>query len=140
VPRARILRGVSVEYVWRGAFDNSELNALHAEGFGGAVRNDDWRGQVQGHSLGWICARLDDLLVGFVNVAWDGGVHAFILDTVVADDARRRGIATRMVAIAVEKARSAGCEWLHVDYEEQLSKFYIDGCGFRPTPAGVIAL
>lgn len=35
------------------------------------------------HSLGWVCARFDGALVGFVNVAWDGAAHAFILDTVV---------------------------------------------------------
>jgi hypothetical protein len=36
-----------------------------------------------GNSLGWVCARNKDELVGFVNVAWDGGAHAFILDAIV---------------------------------------------------------
>jgi hypothetical protein len=44
----------------------------------------DWQGQVEGHSLGWVCARDGGELVGFVNVPWDGGVHAFIVDTVMA--------------------------------------------------------
>ncbi|MGH3156761.1 MAG: GNAT family N-acetyltransferase [Streptosporangiaceae bacterium] len=42
--------------------------------------------------MGWVCARESGRLVGFVNVAWDGGEHAFILDTVVSAAARRGGI------------------------------------------------
>jgi len=87
-----------------------------------------------------VCAREDGRLVGFVNVAWDGGVHAFVLDTVVAPAAGRRGIGTRLVAIATENARAAGCEWLHVDFEPHLRSFYFDACGFRPTDAGLIQL
>jgi ribosomal protein S18 acetylase RimI-like enzyme len=129
-----------VSYEWRGAFSNPEVNALHAEGFGHLVRDDDWLGQVSGHSLGWVCARRDGELVGFVNVAWDGGVHAFILDTLTAAAARHHGIGTELVAIARDHARAAGCEWLHVDFDGELVPFYFDGCGFRPTQAGLIAL
>ena len=79
-------------------------------------------------------------LVGFVNVAWDGGVHAFILDTLAARSARREGIGTRLVEIATEHARAAGCEWLHVDFDDHLRAFYFDACGFTPTNAGLIRL
>jgi GNAT superfamily N-acetyltransferase len=127
-------------YAWRGDFTNAELNALHAEGFGHGVLDDDWRGQVERHSLGWVCARDGDALAGFVNVPWDGAAHAFILDTLVAAGVRRTGIGTRMIALAVEEARAAGCEWLHVDFDDELSSFYFDSCGFVPTPAGLIAL
>jgi ribosomal protein S18 acetylase RimI-like enzyme len=75
-----------------------------------------------------------------VNVAWDGGVHAFILDTIVAASARHQGIGTRLVAIAADHARNAGCEWLHVDFDDELIPFYFDHCEFRPTNAGLIAL
>ena len=37
-------------------------------------------------------------LVGFVHAVWDGGTHAFILDTVVAAEVGRRGVGTRLVA------------------------------------------
>ena len=129
-----------LEFSWRGAFDNDELNALHAEAFGHTIGDDDWRRQVERYSLGWVCARRGDVLVGWVNVAWDGGVHAFVLDTIVAQAARHRGIGTRLVAMAVEQARLAGCEWLHVDFDDELAAFYVDACGFTPTAAGVIAL
>jgi len=125
---------------WRGRFANDEINALHAEAFGHSVLAEDWWGQVNRHSLGWVCLRRAGRLIGFVNVAWDGGVHAFLLDTMVALDARHQGHAARMVRLAAEKAKAAGCEWLHVDFEPHLKRFYNDACGFRPTDAGLIAL
>jgi ribosomal protein S18 acetylase RimI-like enzyme len=131
---------MDVRYEWRAEFQNAEVNALHAEGFGHPVLDDDWKGQVQRQSLGWVCARDGDQLVGFVNVPWDGGVHAFIVDTLVAARARRRGIGTRMIALAAEKSRFAGCEWLHADFDDELSAFYFDSCGFAATRAGVLAL
>ncbi|HEY1368707.1 MAG TPA: GNAT family N-acetyltransferase [Gaiellaceae bacterium] len=129
-----------ISYAWRGEFENGEVNALHAEAFGHRVLDDDWHGQVANHSLGWVCAREGDELVGFVNVAWDGGVHAFVLDTIVAVKARRRGVGKELVDRAVEGARAAGCEWLHVDFDDDLRAFYFEACGFRPTNAGLIAL
>jgi len=131
---------MTITYEWRGAFDNDAVNALHAEAFGHRVLADDWQAQVRRHSLGWVCARDADRLVGFVNVAWDGGVHAFVLDTMVAADARRRGVGRALVAIAVREARAAGCEWLHVDFDPHLRSFYFAACGFTPTDAGVIRL
>lgn len=78
-------------------------------------------------------------LAGFINVAWDGGSHAFILDTCVRPRYRRLGIATRLVAAARAAAMASGAEWLHVDFEPHLAPFYAK-CGFAPTMAGVIRL
>jgi ribosomal protein S18 acetylase RimI-like enzyme len=129
-----------VTYQWRGDFTNAEVSQLHAEGFEHEATIDDWWGQVSKHSLGWVCARVDDALVGFVNVAWDGGSHAFVLDTLVEVNNRRQGIARELVAEATRQATAADCEWLHVDFENHLSSLYFDACGFTPTPAGVIRL
>lgn len=131
---------MSIDYRWRGDFDNAEVNALHAEGFGHRLFDDDWKTQVYRHSLGWVCARDGEGLVGFVNVPWDGATHAFIVDTLVAGRARWQGVGTRMIALAVTEARAAGCEWLHVDFDDHLAPFYFDACGFTPTNAGTIAL
>jgi len=131
---------MTITYEWRGAFDNHEINVLHAEAFEHRVLADDWQAQVRRHSLGWVCARDADRLVGFVNVAWDGGVHAFVLDTLVPVRARRRGIGVELVKVAEREARAAGCEWLHVDFEDHLRAFYFDACGFAPTNAGLIEL
>jgi GNAT superfamily N-acetyltransferase len=130
----------NITYEWRGPFTNEEVNALHAEAFEHRLVADDWTAKVARHSLGWACARDAAGLVGFVNVPWDGSVHAFIVDTMVARRAARRGFGKRLVAIAVEEARAAGCEWLHVDFEDELRPFYFDACGFQPTNAGLIAL
>jgi GNAT superfamily N-acetyltransferase len=131
---------VMYSYDWRGDFDNAEVNALHAEGFGAGADSTDWSGRVHRHSLGWVCARGQGRLIGFVNVAWDGGVHAFILDTMVSEAVRRQGVGKALLAVATEQARAATCEWLHVDFEEHLRFFYLDAGGFTATGAGVIAL
>jgi hypothetical protein len=43
-------RLMDVTYEWRGDFENAEANALHADGFGHRVLEDDWKAQVQRHS------------------------------------------------------------------------------------------
>jgi GNAT superfamily N-acetyltransferase len=129
-----------VTYVWRGRFDNAEVIKLHAAAFGHGLAAHDWWHQVNRHSLGWVCARDRGMLAGFVNVAWDGASHAFILDTVVAPEVQRQGVGTSLVAVAVSEARMAGCDWLHVDFEDHLRGFYFDGCGFTTTSAGLIDL
>jgi len=131
---------MSITYDWRGPFESSEVEAMHAAGFERPVMDYDWRGQVERHSLGWVTARDGAVLVGFVNVAWDGATHAFVLDTLVDGHRRRQGIGTALVATAVQQARAVGCEWIHVDFDDHLTSFYLESCGFRATPAGVIAL
>jgi len=90
-------------------------------------------------SLVHACAYSGDRVVGYVNVAWDGGIHAFLLDTTVDPKFQRRGIARELVSLVTAEARTRGAEWLHVDYEPKLAAFY-ESCGFRPTAAGLIDL
>jgi GNAT superfamily N-acetyltransferase len=102
---------------------------------------EGWWDRIRGHSLGWVTARAPDgAVIGFVNVAWDGGDHAFLLDTKTHSAFQRTGIGTRLVAVAARNAKAAGCEWLHADFEQDLAPFYLDACGFRRTPAGLIHL
>jgi GNAT superfamily N-acetyltransferase len=134
---------MTVTYEWRGPFDNVELNELHAEAFETRVFDEtewNWVDQVHRHSLGWVVGRDGNRLIGFVNVLWDGLVHAWLQDTMVAKHARHQGVGKALVAIAVDEARQTGCEWLHVDFEGHLRPFYFDACGFKPTDAGLIAL
>jgi GNAT superfamily N-acetyltransferase len=129
-----------ISYQWRGDFATAEVETLHADGFGRTPGEHDWKAQLERHSLGWVCARRGAALAGFVNVAWDGGAHAFLLDTAVARPLRRHGIGTGLVKAAAREAREAGCEWLHADFEDHLGPFYFGCCGFRPTNAGLIRL
>ncbi len=131
---------MDVSYLWRCEFSNEAVNRLHAEAFRHRIFDDDWWAQVNRHSLGWVCATNRAELVGFVNVAWDGALHAFILDTMVASRCQRRGIATHMLALCAREARNARCEWLHVDFGDDLRSLYFDRAGFSSTNAGLIKL
>lgn len=134
--------GGAPQFSWRGEFSNDEVNALHAEAFAHRIYSAtewNWRELVERHSLGWVAARDDRTLVGFVNVLWDGLIHAWIQDVMVANTHRRQGVGVRLVAVARDSARKAGCEWLHVDFDPDLEPFY-RACGFSPTGAGLIAL
>lgn len=129
---------------WRGDFHSDEVNALHAEAFGTrvySVEEWDWKALANRHSLGWVVARDDDsALIGFVNILWDGLVHAWVQDTMVAVAARHQSIGTRLITEAQKGAKAAGCEWLHVDFDDDLGRFYFRACGFTPTHAGLMPL
>ena len=124
---------------WRGQAGDGELVSL-TESYGGRSE-PGWWDRIHPYSLGWVTARAGDgSLVGFVNVAWDGGDHAFLLDTKVRPDHQRRGIGTELVRVASRRAKEAGCEWLEVDFDPGLEPFYYDACGFVPAPAGLLRL
>ena len=133
---ARVTEGIS--YAWRESVTDAEMVDLVVSHGGRAMPG--WWEQIRGHSLGWVSAREDTLLVGFVNVAWDGGDHAFLIDTKTRGDYQHRGIGSLLVRRAVEHAKAAGCEWLHVDFGAELTPFYVEACGFRAMPAGLIHL
>jgi ribosomal protein S18 acetylase RimI-like enzyme len=116
---------------------NEELELLFAAAWGGGKGN--YAGMVLPRSLVHVGAFADNQLVGFVNVAWDGDVHAFLLDTTVHPDFQRQGIATSLVRRAADLSRERGAEWLHVDFDPHLEGFY-RSCGFKPTGAGLIDL
>jgi|SRR5689334_3217793 ribosomal protein S18 acetylase RimI-like enzyme len=128
-----------VRFAWRGEAGDDELATL-TEACGGVAERGRWD-RIRSHSLGWVVARTpESALIGFVNVAWDGGDHAFLIDTKVRPDHRRRGVGTELVRTAARHAQEAGCEWLEVDFEEHLVPFYYQACEFRPTCAGLMHL
>ena len=124
----------------RFAVDDAVLSDLHARAFGNPwTATQPWAQRLERHSVSWVGMFAGPALVGFVHACWDGGAHAFLLDTVVDPDLRRHGIGRRLVEALVDEVTAAGCEWLHVDYEPHLDGFY-RSCGFRPTAAGLVAL
>jgi GNAT superfamily N-acetyltransferase len=135
---------LNFECQWRGEFESTEVDLLHVDAFGtsfDAERCLDWRSTVAAHSLGWVTARDEGgRLIGFANVLWDGALHAWLQDVMVTSPTRSRGVGTRLVAVARDGAARAGCDWLHVDFEEDHRPFYLDACGFRPANAGLIRL
>ncbi|MCM4080271.1 GNAT family N-acetyltransferase [Paractinoplanes hotanensis] len=132
---------MTVSLVVKFPVDDAELTALHARAFdAGPSPIHPWAERLARHALTWIGAYDDDHLIGFIQVSWDGGAHAFLLDTAVDPASRHSGLGTALVVAATREARNAGCTWLHVDFEPHLRLFYLDRCGFRPTEAGLIRL
>ena len=127
-----------VTYASNPAVTNEALIELFANAWP-APREPREFAPVLEQSLGYVCAYRQGRLIGFVNVAWDGGHHAFLLDPTVRSEYQRRGIGTELVRRAAELARAKGTEWLHVDYEPRLAEFY-QKCGFRKTDAGLLKL
>jgi GNAT superfamily N-acetyltransferase len=124
---------------WCGPLTDDEMVDLVASYGGTPVPG--WWDRIRPHSLGWVTARLGDgTVVGFVNVVTDGGDHAFLIDTKTHRAYQRRGVGTRVVRFAAQHAKAAGCEWLHVDFDDHLAAFYSGACSFEPTQAGLINL
>jgi GNAT superfamily N-acetyltransferase len=116
---------------------DDELNSLFAISWPSHVSRNF--GPVLARSLVHLSARVGARLVGFANVATDGGEHAFLLDPTVAPEFRRRGIGRALVLRAIAESRSRGTRWLHVDYSPELEPFY-RSAGFQPTAAGLVLL
>ena len=128
----------SIVYRHDCAVSNEQLRSLFADAWPEKGSKCDYS-VVLSRSLGYVCAFLKEALVGFVYVAWDGGVHAFLLDPTVRTGVQRQGIGSELVRRAADLARSKGAEWLHVDFEPHLEEFYRK-CGFKETCAGLIRL
>jgi GNAT superfamily N-acetyltransferase len=129
---------MNVEYHLNPVVANAELDQLYLVSWPNHHLGYDFRPELE-HALAYVGAYLDGALVGFVRLAWDGSVHAFLLEPTVRPDLRRRGIGRTLVEQAVAVARDRGLEWVHVDFEPHLRDFY-RACGFRPTDAGLIRL
>lgn len=52
-------------------------------------------------TLGFLSiAHHEEQIIGFVNMIWDGGIHGFLLDTIVNGACQRQGIGGRLVQVA----------------------------------------
>lgn len=126
----------SIRYERHVRPDVLRLNELFAAAWGSPKPGYE---RVFDHSFTWVTAFEGDELVGFVNVAWDGDVHFFLLDTTVHPGWQGRGIGRRLVHEAIDACRGHG-EWLHVDADGELMARLYESAGFQPTPAGLVDL
>ena len=92
--------------VQNASWTNRQLNDLFASSWNDHEERDFQ--PVLKRSLGYVGAFEADRLVGFVNVACDGGQHAFVLDTTVIQRSRGKASASRLVKEAAELARQPG--------------------------------
>ena len=129
---------IEIEFVVNPRLTNSELDRLYSASWPNHVAPYDFGPELE-HALVVVAAYQADDLIGFVRLAWDGAIHAFLLEPTVHPSFRRQGIGRTLVQRAVVEARQRGMHWVHVDYEPYLHSFY-EQCGFRPTNAGLIRL
>lgn len=127
----------ALTYQLNPSLTSEQLNALFAAAWKEHTTRDFQ--PVLAHSLVYVAALAGPHLAGFVNVAWDGGIHAFLLDTTVHPHYQRQGIGQQFVLTAAQAAKERGMHWLHVDYEPHLEAFH-QACGFSPTLAGLLRL
>jgi ribosomal protein S18 acetylase RimI-like enzyme len=120
---------MNITYQINVPLENAAMNALFASAWGRPYAVDF---QPELEAALCFIAAFDGLkLVGFVKLVGDAGVHAFLLDPSVDAEYKRRGIGRELV--------DHGCEWVHVDFDDDLEAFYA-ACGFKPTKAGLIQL
>ncbi len=90
-------------------------------------------------SLSYATVRDGDTLIGFCNLAWDGGRHATIFDLNVHPDFRKQGLALKMLEMLKGVAKSNNVKFLHVDCSPHLEPLY-KKAGFEMISAGLICL
>jgi len=137
MPRVMVSRLDRLQIVENPTLSDEVLNGLFLAAWPGHVRRPF--APILSRSLAYFGGYVSAELIGFVNVAWDGGHHAFLLDPTVHPDFRRRGVGRALLKTAIGAATRRGIEWLHVDYEPVLEPFY-RSVGFRPTDAGLLHL
>jgi hypothetical protein len=89
--------------------------------------------------LTYVCAFADNMLVGFVNVAWDGGVHGFLLDPTVHPRCNVKVSDGSSCNMPLLLLKAMDCIGSTLITKPHLDSFY-RGCGFQPTLAGLIQL
>ena len=129
---------MAVDYRVNPKVTNDELDRLYVVSWPDHHPPHDWGPELE-RLLVFVGAYDGDELIGSVKLAWDGDIHAFLLEPTVRPDYRRRGIGRSLVEHAVSFARERGIVWVHVDFERELGAFY-RACGFEPTDAAIMKL
>ena len=76
------------------------------------------------NSYFYICCYDKNCLVGFLDVISNGVTDAYIQDVVVSPVYQRKGIATEMMIMAINKLKQDGIYAISVLFDEQLQSFY----------------
>ena len=94
----------AIKYKIEPELSDRDLNDLFTSAWANPAQRKF--GPVLERSLTYVGAFDGSRLVGFVNVAWDGGIHGFILDTTVHRGYQRRGIGTEIMKRAGDCGRA----------------------------------
>ena len=129
---------MAIDYRINPTVTNDELDRLYVVSWPNHKPPHNWGPELE-RLLVFAGAYDGGELIGSVKLAWDGDIHAFLLEPTVRPDYRRRGIGRALVGQAVGYARERGVVWVHVDFDAELREFY-RACGFRPTEAAIMKL
>jgi GNAT superfamily N-acetyltransferase len=129
---------MTIDYRTNPTVTNDELDRLYLASWPNHQAPHDWKPELE-RLLVFVAAYDGQELIGSVKLAWDGDIHAFLLEPTVRPDHRRRGIGRALVGHAVAYARERGVVWVHVDFGPELRAFY-QACGFQPTEAALMKL
>ena len=119
------------------AIDRNQLDRLFTRVWGAPKPNYE---QVLERSFAWVLVFRGGQLLGFANVAWDGGPNYFLMDLSIdpscaEDDQIFKG----MIEAAVQRCQKEGGS-VRIDAPEDLLQSFFQPLGFRRVTAGVIHL
>ncbi|HWA19565.1 MAG TPA: hypothetical protein VG757_11285 [Devosia sp.] len=91
-------------------------------------------------TLTWVTAHKNGELVGWIHVAWDGFVHALLIDRTAVDD-ESGAIRTELVKQAIKTIERdhPTVFKIHMDLKESEMAEFIE-LGLQPLPGGILQL
>jgi ribosomal protein S18 acetylase RimI-like enzyme len=120
--------------------ENPVLRAEQVAGLREAVgwdgRTEKYR-RILGNTHCSAACLADDQLVGYVDVVSDGIDDAYVRDLVVHPDYQRRGIGSKLVAMAIERIKGDRIKMVNVLFDPELAEFY-RRAGFTIIAGGII--
>lgn len=128
----------SLEYRTRPALTNEDLNGLFGRAYNKTMSVDFQR--ILNQSLTWVAGYDEHGLRAWINVAWDGFVHAFLVDRTAADDSDG-AIRSELVRVAIEAIRRDHPTVLkiHTDCRSD-ETLWLGGLGLQELPGGIVVL
>lgn len=128
----------SLSYRTRPALTNDDLNDLFGRAYNKTMSVDFQR--ILGQSLTWIGGYDGQVLHAWINVAWDGFVHAFLVDRTAVDDPDG-AIRSELVREAIEAIRRdhPTVFKIHTDCRpDELD--WLGDLGLQELPGGIVLL
>lgn len=127
-----------LDYRTRPALSNDDLNGLFGRAYNKTMSVDFQR--ILRQSLTWVAGYDGDVLRGWINVAWDGFVHAFLVDRTAVDDPDG-AIRSELVQEAIEVIRRDHPTVFKIHTECRSDEIrWLTELGLQEQPGGIVVL